>query len=294
VPILSERIRTANWARWAPLLARVGLAVVGVGILVVGLRSAWRSDASTTALIAGAAVLPLAALLPYLDEISWGEKGLTIRLRQRLQEVSRALEAISTSGATADATAELETLRVELRQLAQQLSLEAQDVSEVPPQLRTPEGRAWFFKQWATEGRPHLGFEGSWPHPLYLFVRETDYSVLLATFTGSRDDPSQIRCEVTHPRGDTRSRVIFGRGTMQQMRIFNTYYPKDFPGAPPLEAGEYEFRWSYIDEERGWPPLVVDFVEVTDDFLATEGKPMESFSPPAEFRRVDPTSVPRR
>ena len=170
VPLLPQRLRALNWTKWGPALARVGLAVVGVGLLVVGLRSAWRSDASTTALIAGAAVLALAALLPYLDEISWGDKGLTIRLRQRLQEVSsNALEAISTSHVATDAPAQLETLRVELRQLAEQLSLEAQDVSELPPQLRTPEGRAWLLKQWATEGRPHTGYPplGSWPDPRY-------------------------------------------------------------------------------------------------------------------------------
>ena len=111
---------------------------------------------------------------------------------------------------------------------------------------------------------------------------------------GTRNDPSQIRCEVTHPRGVTQSRVIFGSQTMQQMRNFYTHYPKDFPGAPPLEAGEYEFRWSHVEEERGWPPLVVDYVEVTDEFLAIEGKPIESISRTAEFRRVDPTSVARR
>src|SRR4051794_20130604 len=93
-------LESSTFAYWGPVVARAFVAAVGIAMIVVGLRSAWHADASTTALIVGGILIALALLFsPDLEELSarWKDTGVTYRKRERqdLLEISRGVAELS-------------------------------------------------------------------------------------------------------------------------------------------------------------------------------------------------------
>lgn len=77
----------------------------------------------------------------------------------------------------------------------------------------------------------------------------------------------RIRGTVISPHAQVSSRVFFGQtggGTFS----FSMRYPDDFPGAPALVPGEYEFRWTRVGKGAETAGVRVDHVTVDREALA--------------------------
>jgi hypothetical protein len=232
----------------------------------------------TTALIVGAVLVVLALLFhPDLEELglSFRGGGFTYKRRreEELLDISETLTDVSQpEEGEPDSDVALQTLRANVQALAE--SIERQAVE------RPPRGAAAHVRdEWRSRWR------GSWfeqglemsptepPEPNYFLVTDQERKYIHVSFLGWVHD-WRIRCTVISPHQQVSSRVLFGQigmGTIQ----FGVSYPTDFPAAPDLVPGEYEFRWSRVGKTAKEAPTLVDRFTLTADDLAGPNRRIE-------------------
>jgi hypothetical protein len=247
----------------------VGLA--GAASLAIGLRSAWETEASTAAVLAGAVLIGLALVLSSdFVELSGEYKGSGVKVVRepqgpRLEEWAMELRQASAQAVTTDAGEAPEKL-VELTEVVEQVAarFEQEALAE-----RSAEYATW------AERLPYLVQTGQ----LAARVQPPDYRL---TTYGEPRMPSihvnfrwwgnyLVTCKVTTPSGEEIEQSLTGSQYMGGNN-FVYGYPHDFEHGLPLEAGTYDFRW--INPAQFGPrdeEIAHDLVEVPAEWLAGDG-----------------------
>jgi hypothetical protein len=275
---------------WLLSLARLLIALIGLAVLAVGARNAWKSETATAPLVVGVFLIALALILgPDLAEVSGRYKEAEFRLirRGRALNLAGAVQTIAAEVTDVTIQGQLQELATELakpeqlaaegpiageralpaviRRLRDALLPESgrteEDESPPLPDVDPDQARTLYFQEvrgrylstWFeySEASP---IQNTPPKPLYRYLasrEEGDGSVRRRIYIAFRWwGDWRIRCEVIAPSATSASQVIEGSIFMQGNN-FSVLYPEYFPSAPPLEPGEYTFAWSRIDS--GYP-----------------------------------------
>jgi len=256
-------------------LARLAVGLLGVAALGVGLHAAWVSSSASTALIVGGVLVALALFLnPRLQELSGRFKDAAFTYR--LSEISETLEEVAAVGAEPhDPAIELSTVRRQIRALAEQLESETQDWAGPLSERAERARKAWMgrWQGWAKQGAVR-SMTAEPPRFTYDVVRHNGHVRFSMHHSGWLHD-WRLRCTAVAPNGEVASRIFFGQtggGTF----TFVARYPDDFPGAPRVQSGEYEFRWSRVGESGATAPVAIDRVIVAAELLSSNGGPSHS------------------
>jgi hypothetical protein len=181
-------------------------------------------------------------------------------------------------------------MRAELQSLVRQIEQRAEEEAsysrtrfgQSPEALRDIWESRWK-GSWSQQGLVRSTTE-PFTVPYYSLVRDVQTGTPSISAGGSGFVHDwRIRCTVISPEPHVSSRVFFGEaygGTFN----WHARYPNDFPSAPPLVAGEYEFRWSRIGDAAQEAPTTVDRVTVDRDFLAGRADSPQRLEPRREIR----------
>jgi hypothetical protein len=268
--------------RWPLSLARLLLAGVAVGLLLLGARNAWHAHSTAAPLLVGFALLVLIlAMSPDVTEFSGRYRDAEVRLVRRGRDLNLAdaIRSVASREQDDGRRAELEVIADEadrsvdvpverrsawiervwqsLRQAVSPADLEPATAHEEDDAVVEPsdaartayfkQARDSYFQHWADLGS-RLPDTGAPPFPTYFFVswRDDDGAVrrhIHVSFRWWGD--WRIGCTVRSPRGEI-STLTFHGSIYMQGNNFNITYPTNFPEAPLLEAGEYTFSWSRL------------------------------------------------
>lgn len=288
--------RAGKDRQWPLALVRLVIGVLGLLVVLVGVRNAWHSHATAAPLTLGGALILLALLLdPSVSEISGGYKDARLKVvRGRFLNAAHLIRTAAEMGVDAETRAQLEVIAGEverepisrpsrggtpLQALAGRLqrfirgdpSPAASAATEEPfaeDHVEDVEARTAFFEDyrehydWA-KGVTDWGIPQ--PFAYFVYVESTPDEQLPPRINTHASWWGDWRLEVhvRDPQGRTSAQIIYGSTGMQQ----NTYYVKyPFPDSPPIEdPGEYVFTWRRLDADR--TVLRRDTVAVTKEML---------------------------
>ena len=244
------------------------VAFLGTLSLAVGLWAAWQSQAATAAVLAGAALIALALLLASdIAELSGQWRGGGVKVVRGVPESTVERVAVELRAALAQAgrpdTAPDERLQV----LAERVEAVAAQADRAAETEREDSYQRWirFFPALVKLGEVGTAF----PMPQYSFRRYHDQGPTIDMVVDWWGD-WLLRSSVLTPSGEEVRADFFAREYMGNNRFAFTY-PRDYPGAPPLEPGTYTFRWLRGAGARWrWPgdqALATDDVVVSADLV---------------------------
>jgi hypothetical protein len=284
----------------APLAARVALALMGIGILVVGLRAAWLTKSATAEIVVGAVFVVLAFIFTRdLEQLFLKYGGTEVGYQRTpseqillLRNISTWLESIVTARPAegADAQVELERVRREVGEVAV-VAQEAAETDPWGPELmrarkdKFPETRAQYLRQqfkdgWAGEGvteeewirtsidaRPHWSYSVTPEGARYRLPDRAAHLTVTLRWWGDW----RILIIVTDPTGRTTQRRLIGSVFMQGNNFVLTY-PSDTAQESPLTPGTYVFRSARIsaptvEGSEPYEVVATDYVEITKAML---------------------------
>ena len=281
--VTREGRRTGSDLAWA----RIAVAIVGVVLLVIGARAAWRSDSATAPLVLGALLIVVALVFSRdLEELSWRWRDILFTVKQHpppgviaLGEIASQLTEIAGQEA-ADDDEESVRLRVRLAELA----AKAKEAEGEAYAAWQPDRR---FTSWAT----YLASKIQDGQVVSSDLDWIDY--LLTRSSPSQDEATRIRegeprfsihfrwwgdwliaLRVTSPDGAVSTGVLYGSQYMSGNN-FNADYPGEAIPGPALRPGEYVFEWCRALRatlDRGYQPAYVlrrDRVTITPEVFET-------------------------
>lgn len=239
---------------WRPDVreARIVLAIVGLGSLVVGLRAAWETRTGTAAIIVGGILLVFAVVFDEeLARLSWRFRDSQLDVERVPRSQAGALERMSellvgvvtrADGGGTDPRNELEEVRREVWEIAAEASRLAEE--ERAFEKIRDEYREMWWKPTGQEPRPLPNL--SRLHVSYRLASAHEDLAPYITFSFTWWGSWHVLCEVGTPTGGTHQATL-GSFKHGGSNFFGGAYPRSFPGAPQsLEPGTYEFVWARV------------------------------------------------
>lgn len=292
----SDRRRAVSDLAWA----RLAVALVGLVLLVIGARAAWRSDSATAPLVLGALLVVVALVFSRdLEELSWRWRDMFFLVKQHpppgvvaLGEIAVELTEMADVEIRDDSD-EMARLRARLAELA----VKAKDAEDEAYASWQPDRR---FTSWATylaskiQDGQVITSDLDWID--YLFtrsspsqdeatrVREGETSLSI-TFRWWGDWVIALR--ITNPDGVVSTGTLYGSQYMSGNN-FSAHYPSESIPGPALRPGDYGVEWRRALRTSADGDLQPAYVLRTDRLTITR----EVFDSTAYASRLEPIREP--